>query len=81
MANGRLANEEAPVWAAYRMPPNRQVRTDGWTPSVRSGLMQSEAPFGLRSCIPMLRSGSAPDSEFRSGSAGRGTICFPKPPF
>ena len=25
-----LANAEAPIWVAHAMPPNRQVRTDGW---------------------------------------------------
>ena len=46
-----LANEEAPIWAAYRMPVDRQVRNDGLIPSIRTGPMQSEAPFGLRSCF------------------------------
>ena len=46
-----LANEEAPIWAAYRMPADRQVRNDGLFPSIRTGLMRSEAPFGLRPCF------------------------------
>ena len=59
-----LANEEAPIWAAYRMPAGRQVWNGGLSPSIRAGLMQCEAPFGLRSCFrrsvrtPILSSGS-----------------------